>query len=258
MIARIDQRKRQHILAGFAQAGRFDDWEVDGVSPVKSAPHVIIASPALAAANNGNWQTAYRWSRMLADDYRVSLLPQWRGVEDGDADALIALHARRSAASIAAWARHWPKRPLIVVLTGTDLYRDIRSDADAQRSLAQATQLVVLQEHGPLELPAEHRAKCVVIFQSASRLQPGARPSRHLQVVMAGHLRSEKDPLTYLRAVQRLQSRDDLRFEHIGRALEPPSPTRRRRPRSSAHTTAGTASCRTGRRDNASSTRTCS
>jgi putative glycosyltransferase (TIGR04348 family) len=192
------------------------------VSPVKSAPHVIIASPALAAANNGNWHTAYRWSRMLADDYRVSLLPQWRGVEDGDADALIALHARRSAASIAAWARHWPKRPLIVVLTGTDLYRDIRSDADAQRSLAQATQLVVLQEHGPLELPAEHRAKCVVIFQSAPRLQPGARPSRHLQVVMAGHLRSEKDPLTYLRAVQRLQSRDDLRFEHIGRALEPP------------------------------------
>ncbi len=182
---------------------------------------MIIASPALAAANNGNWHTAYRWSRMLADDYRVSLLPQWRGVEDGDADALIALHARRSAPSIDAWARQWPTRPLIVVLTGTDLYRDIRSDADAQRSLVQATQLVVLQGHGPHELPAEHRDKCVVIFQSAPRLAPAARPSRHLQVVMAGHLRVEKDPLAYLRAVRRLQARDDLRFEHIGRALEP-------------------------------------
>jgi putative glycosyltransferase (TIGR04348 family) len=181
---------------------------------------VFIVSPALAQANNGNWHTAYRWSRMLADDYRASLVPHWRGVEDGDAAVLIALHARRSAPSIDAWARQWPTRPLIVVLTGTDLYRDIRSDSDAQRSLAQATHLIVLQEQGLHELPAEHRSKCVVIFQSAAPLQPAAKSPRHLQVVMAGHLRTEKDPSTYLRAVQRLAARDDLRFEHIGRALD--------------------------------------
>jgi putative glycosyltransferase (TIGR04348 family) len=158
---------------------------------------------------------------MLGDDYRVRLLPQWSSAADGDAVALVALHARRSAPSIDAWARHWPKRPLIVVLTGTDLYRDIRTDTDAQRSLHQATHLVALQEHGPSELPAALRDKCVVIFQSAAPLQPAAKSSRQLLVVMAGHLRAEKDPLTYLRAVRRLQPRDGLRFEHIGRALEP-------------------------------------
>jgi putative glycosyltransferase (TIGR04348 family) len=183
-------------------------------------PPLFIVSPALAQANNGNWHTAYRWSRMLSDDYRVSLLPHWHGVEDGDPVALIALHARRSAPSIDAWARHWPTRPLIVVLTGTDLYRDIRSDADARRSLAQATHLVALQEHGPLELPAAHRDKCVVIFQSAAPLRPAAKSTRYLQLLMAGHLRAEKDPSTYLRAAQRLRDRDDLRFEHVGRALD--------------------------------------
>ena len=191
------------------------------MSPRKFAPHLIIVSPALAQANNGNWHTAYRWSRMLADDYRVSLLPHWHGVEDGDAVALIALHARRSAPSIDAWARHWPTRPSIVVLTGTDLYRDIRTDTTAQRSLQQATHLVALQEHGPLELPPAERGKCVVVFQSAAPLHPAAKNARHLQVVMAGHLRAEKDPMTYLRAVRRLHARDDVRFEHIGKALDP-------------------------------------
>lgn len=190
------------------------------LSPRKSAPQLLVVSPALAQANNGNWHTAYRWSRMLGDDFRVSLLPQWRGVEDGDAVAMIALHARRSALSIDAWASHWPQRPLVVVLTGTDLYRDIRTDGDAQRSLRQATHLVALQEHGPSVLPAAVRDKCVVIFQSAAPLHPAVKSARHLQVVMAGHLRPEKDPLTYLRAVEHLQARDDLRFEHIGKALD--------------------------------------
>lgn len=157
---------------------------------------------------------------MLAGHYEVQLLPQWRGAEDGAADALIALHARRSAASIDAWARARPRQPLVVVLTGTDLYRDIRSGADAQRSLSQATQLVALQEQGPEELPGAVRDKCVVIFQSATALRPAAKSARRLHVVMAGHLRSEKDPLTFLRAVRRLHAREDLRFEHIGNALD--------------------------------------
>ena len=90
---------------------------------------IALVTPALAAANNGNWQTASRWARFLAADYRVTVLPRWQGEP---ADVLIALHARRSAPSIAAWAAQAERRPLIVVLTGTDLYRDIDLDADAQ------------------------------------------------------------------------------------------------------------------------------
>ena len=38
---------------------------------------ILIVTPALADANNGNWQTARRWSRMLASAYRVQLCADW-------------------------------------------------------------------------------------------------------------------------------------------------------------------------------------
>ena len=31
-------------------------------------PRVLIVSPALADANNGNWRTAARWGRFLAGE----------------------------------------------------------------------------------------------------------------------------------------------------------------------------------------------
>jgi putative glycosyltransferase (TIGR04348 family) len=135
-------------------------------------------------------------------------------------DVLIALHARRSAASIAAHAQQLPATPRIVVLTGTDLYRDIHGDAAAQRSLELATRLVVLNDQGPHALSAAHRAKCDVILQSAPALQPVAKSARRLHAVMAGHLRAEKDPLTFMRCAERLAVRADIGLEHIGGALD--------------------------------------
>jgi putative glycosyltransferase (TIGR04348 family) len=180
-------------------------------------PSVLIVSPALAAANNGNWHTAWRWSRFLSGNFDTAIAAEWRGE---DCAALIALHARRSAASINAYALAHPGRPCIVVLTGTDLYRDIRTDASAQRSLQQATHLVVLQEQGTDELDPSLRSKCTVIYQSASRLQAGGPPRRVLRVVQVAHLRDEKDPATFMRAAARLHPRADIHFQHIGDALD--------------------------------------
>ena len=92
------------------------------------------------------------------------------GAERPGADAalMIALHARRSAASVAAWHAAFPERPLVLVLTGTDLYRDIETDADAQRSLALAQRLVVLNEAGPARLPPALRDRVTVCLQSAT------------------------------------------------------------------------------------------
>lgn len=178
---------------------------------------IALVTPALAAANNGNWQTASRWARFLAADYRVTVLPRWQGEP---ADVLIALHARRSAPSIAAWAAQAERRPLIVVLTGTDLYRDIDLDADAQASLRLADRLVVLNELGARRLPADCRAKARVILQSAPARQTLPKPSRSLRVLMVGHLRAEKDPATYLAAAASLAGRTDIVFDHIGEALD--------------------------------------
>jgi len=181
-------------------------------------PSILIVSPALAEANNGNWHTASRWARMLRKHCRIGIAPRWDGEP---CDLLIALHARRSAPSIEAWSTAHPTRPLVVVLTGTDLYRDIRVDAAAQRSLQQATHLVVLQDQGVHELAPVLQTKCCVIYQSAPRLAAGALPRRVLRVVQVGHLRDEKDPETFMRAAVRLAHRDDLRFEQIGAALDP-------------------------------------
>ena len=186
-----------------------------------SVPFVLIVSPALAEANNGNWQTALRWSRMLSDRsgerYRTGIQLKWAGEQ---CDVLIALHAKRSAASISAFAASHPHRPCILVLTGTDLYRDIQTDAAAQASLQHATHIVVLQEQGMHELPPDLQKKVTVIYQSAKALKPVDAPASRLRVISVGHLRDEKDPLTYLRAAARLGQRRDIQFELIGNALE--------------------------------------
>ncbi len=186
--------------------------------------HIWIVSPAFADANNGNWQSASRWARFLRTRHRVTLTRQWPDAEQSDAappDLLIALHARRSAASLDAWARAHPDRPSILLLTGTDLYRDIQTDASAQRSLQQATALVVLQADGVNTLAPLLRAKTSVIYQSAAALslEPPS-PHRHADICMIGHLRSEKDPLTFMRAAA-LVSAPTARLIHIGGVLEP-------------------------------------
>jgi putative glycosyltransferase (TIGR04348 family) len=181
-------------------------------------PALVIVTPALADANNGNWQTARRWARFLSRAYRVRLVATWQA---GDEDLMIALHARRSAASIASWAATVPRRPLLVALTGTDLYRDIEFDAAARRSLDLADALVVLNARGPDRLAPAWRAKARVVLQSCPARQPLPRPAGHLKAVVVGHLRDEKDPLTVMRAMRRLADRADIRLDHLGNALDP-------------------------------------
>ena len=111
---------------------------------------IVLITPYGAEQRGGNWHTAARWTGFLRDaGYEVEVATEWNGKP---ADLMIALHARRSFKSIHAFAEHYPTRPLIVVLTGTDLYRDIHSDPDAQTSLDLAHRLVVLQGRGVDEL----------------------------------------------------------------------------------------------------------
>ncbi|MDO9074499.1 MAG: selenoneine biosynthesis selenosugar synthase SenB [Rubrivivax sp.] len=187
---------------------------------------IVIVTPAFASANNGNWQTARRWARFLSPAYRVRLAGRWDAADadpdvGGDADLLIALHARRSASSAAAWRAAHPSRPLLLALTGTDLYRDIHTDTSAQRSLALADALIVLNQFGAKQLPAEYRSKCEVVLQSCSALRTLAHTQRHLRALMVGHLRDEKDPQTYFAAARLLARRSDILLDHIGNALDP-------------------------------------
>jgi putative glycosyltransferase (TIGR04348 family) len=184
-----------------------------------SRPSVVIVSPAVAASNNGNWQTATRWRELLADSMDARVAQHW---PDGDSsgDILLALHARRSADSVQAWARARGARGLAVVLTGTDLYQDIGNDPLAQRSLELANRLVVLQDLGVEALPAAVRGKARVIYQSTPAQAPAPKQAGALLAVMVGHLREVKSPRTLFEAA-RLLAGQDIRIEHIGQALEP-------------------------------------
>ncbi len=183
-------------------------------------PQLAIVSPALRGANNGNWQTARRWQQHLAGKCRVRIVKAWPdSVAAGDA-AMIALHARRSADAIATWSAAHAQRGLAVVLTGTDLYRDIVTDASAQRSLTLAQVLVVLQECAPQALPKSLHGKVRVIFQSTTARQLLTKSRRHLRAVMVGHLRTEKSPRTLFAAAYRLAGRRDILIDHIGEPLD--------------------------------------
>jgi len=181
----------------------------------------VIVTPALADNNNGNWRTAWRWQRFLAPLYPTRLVKTWPDAHAAGDKAMIALHARRSADAIAAWhARHGGAR-LAVVLTGTDLYRDIDTDPAARRSLELAGRLVVLQELGAQRLPEAVRHKARTIFQSASARKTLDKPATRLRAVAVGHLREEKSPDTLFEAARLLRDRPDIFLDHIGDAIDP-------------------------------------
>lgn len=183
---------------------------------------MVIVSPALADANNGNWRTARRWQELLAGR-NVRITQAWPDAQaDGDG-VMLALHARRSADAIAAWAHAHPARGLAVVLTGTDLYQDILADPVAQRSLDLAQRLVVLQACGPDALPPQHRGRARVIYQSTPALPPLPKPAGHLEAVMVGHLRAVKAPEVLWAAARALGGRDDIRIVHIGDGVGEPA-----------------------------------
>jgi putative glycosyltransferase (TIGR04348 family) len=182
------------------------------------APRITIVTPYAAAANNGNWHTAARWARLLRPDYRVRVATAWQS-GDPAPDLLIALHARRSAESIAAFAAAYPARPLIVALTGTDLYRDLAHDAQARRSLRLGTRLIVLNELGARSVPARWRAKVEVLLQSAPPRAPLAKP-RRFTVAVVGHLRDEKNPQLVWRLLDAWPPQVPLRVVHFGAALD--------------------------------------
>ncbi len=133
---------------------------------------------------------------------------------------LIALHARRSAQSIAQYRLARPRGGLIVALTGTDVYRDIHSDPAAQASLAAADRFIVLQADAVSELPGKYRSRCDVVHQSAAALTAGRRFQRAFEVAQVGHLRHEKDPFTPITALRLLPADSRIRLVQIGTALD--------------------------------------
>ena len=188
-------------------------------APSECIVKIQLITPAPLKINNGNKITALRWAAIFKKlGHRVRVSQVYDGTR---CDVLIALHALRSAASIRRFHEAHPTKPLIVVLTGTDVYRDIHKNKEAQRSLELATRLVALQNLALQELPKRYRAKTKVIYQSAEKLAgtPKHRTNR-FDVSVIGHLRDEKDPLRTAMAVRDLPAQSRIVVTHVGLALD--------------------------------------
>lgn len=178
---------------------------------------IALITPARPQSRTGNRHTAQRYGELLRSlGHRTTIDVEWDGRH---ADMMIALHARRSHDSILRYRKAYPARPLVVVLTGTDLYRDIRSDRNALQSLELADRLVVLQEMGRFELAAPLRRKARVIFQSSPGRAGQAPPRGLFRVCVLGHLREEKDPFRAALALAHLRDLDGIEVLHLGEAL---------------------------------------
>lgn len=198
-----------------------------------------IVTPAPPDSRYGNRITAVRWAKILKGlGNRVSVLQRY----DGKAyDLLVALHARRSHSSIVNFRLHNPESPIIVALTGTDLYGDIRTNHLARKSLEIATRIVALQPKAIDELRPSLQGKTRIIYQSvegvrkpAAKIKPRKperreRVSGNFDVCVIGHLRTVKDPFRTAMAARLVPRSSRIRVLQLGGAMTEATAARARK-----------------------------
>jgi putative glycosyltransferase (TIGR04348 family) len=182
--------------------------------------NIFMACPAPARSRKGNRVTAERWAKILrGQGHRLTISQEYDGAVF---DLLIALHARRSFPAARLFKKLYPDRPVIVALTGTDLYRDLDKSRRATRALELADRIVALQPAAFDNLPIGMREKVRVIYQSAQAVARAPLPNRStFAVCVLGHLRHEKDPLRAALALRWLPRDSRIRVLQAGQALQP-------------------------------------
>ena len=179
---------------------------------------LLIVSPAPPGSSLGNAVTAERYARIFrALGYRVAIATAFD--KRRPVDILVALHAHKSARSVLRFATECPGRPIVLVLTGTDVYRDVRRSRISQLALETADVLVTLQPDAVHQLPKHVRCKTYSIVQSAKFIKHRAQPGNSLHVCVLGHLRYEKDPLRTAYALEKIPAGVPILLTQAGAAL---------------------------------------
>lgn len=161
--------------------------------------------------------TALRWQGFLGElGYSAEVTESWSG---GDAGLLIALHAYRSHQSIVAFKKQYPSRPIVLILTGTDIYRDIANHSEVIESMEMADRLIVLQSSAIHSVPAHLQHKVQVIYQSVEIDVKDSVTKEGFLVSVIGHLRDEKDPFCVVRSLPLLPADSKITVKHLGQAM---------------------------------------
>lgn len=186
--------------------------------------HLHIVTPAERGSNKGNRVAAERWAHLLGELGHETTVSNASTVAGSipDGEILIAMHARKSASAVKTFRAAHPRRPVVVVLTGTDLYGDMpNKNAQALASSRAANRLVVLQPHALEHLPKRLAQKARVILQSVPEPRRAVRARvRTFDICVLGHLRDVKDPMRAAMAARRLPAESRIAVLHAGGVIQ--------------------------------------
>ncbi len=130
--------------------------------------NVLLITPVPRTSRKGNRITTDRWEAMLTEiGHNVRVEESYSGQQ---AEVMLALHARRSADAVRAFDRDQPDAPIVLALTGTDVYRDIHENETARDTLSYADRFIVLQPEAAKELPEAMRDRVQVVYQSINNV----------------------------------------------------------------------------------------
>jgi putative glycosyltransferase (TIGR04348 family) len=179
---------------------------------------ILLVSPTPPDSLHGNGVTARRWAGILRDlGHEVVLADGYRA---GGYRALIALHARKSAPAVRSFRASHPQAPIVIALTGTDLYPDLATTGVDPVLLAMASRLIVLQPLGVAQLEEALRERTRVVVQSVPPI-PAVPPREDIfEVAFLAHVRPVKDPAVLTAALRRLPAASRISVTHAGGALD--------------------------------------
>ncbi|NNC87631.1 MAG: TIGR04348 family glycosyltransferase [Akkermansiaceae bacterium] len=179
---------------------------------------ICVIYPPSRGIHTGNHESANQWAAELE-----AMGHQVRVAENevtACCDAVVVLHGIRGREAVAKFKARRPEGPVVVVLTGTDLYGD--GGPELRDTMRAADRLVVLQSKALERVPEEFRGKTRVILQGAEPMVGPLREKRTdpFQVCVVGHLRGVKDPMQAALASRLLPAGSRLVVKHAGAIAE--------------------------------------
>lgn len=191
--------------------------------------HIGLITPASGGKTGGNQATTDRWRAAIENlGHEVTVATRY---DNEHFDLMLALHAYRSAESIAGFRARFPSKPLVIALTGTDIYHFQASDPKTTlASMNAATTLIGLHDRVADDIPDHLHDRLYTVFQSAISFdhieavggsgsdENQDRGHQPFTICVIGHLREEKDPFRTARAVRAIPNDVAVRVFHAGRA----------------------------------------
>ena len=177
------------------------------------------AGPSFQSSITGNEITAVRWKKIFNKlGHDVVLHDSYK---NEPSDMLVALHARKSSDSIFRFGLAFPNRPIVLALTGTDIYEDGPCHPAVAKSISAAKHVVTLQPNALKLLDKDVQRKTTTIYQSAERgAEITAKSAEYFQVCLVAHLRPVKDPLRAAKASELLPVSSKIKILHVGEARD--------------------------------------